>query len=102
MREALRVMVVDDEPLARDAMRIRLGWISDVEVVADAGNVTDALDAIRLHAPDVLFLDIQMPVRDGFALLDHFERSLLPAVVFVTAHAHHAVRAFRVGAMDYL
>ncbi len=102
MHERLRAIIVDDEPLAREGLRLRLGWIPDVEIIAECGTSRSAIDAIRRHAPDVIFLDIQMPVQDGFALLEGIERDTLPAVVFVTAFAEHAVQAFRVGALDYL
>lgn len=102
MNESLRVLIVDDEPLAREGLRLRLGWISDIDIVAECGTVRSAIDAVRRHAPDVIFLDIQMPLQDGFALLGSIEHDVLPAVVFVTAFAEHAVQAFRVGALDYL
>ena len=101
----LRVAIVDDEPLAREALRIRLGWISGVEVVAEAAtgaSAVERLDAAALDALDVIFLDIQMPDADGFAVLRDLERGMLPAIVFVTAHDRYAVSAFRVGAFDYL
>jgi two-component system, LytTR family, response regulator len=98
----LRAIVVDDEPLAREGLRLRLGWLPAVEVVAECGTASRAAEAINLLRPDVVFLDIQMPGLDGFGVLTDIERALLPAVIFVTAHADHALRAFRVGAFDYL
>lgn len=98
----LRVVVVDDEPLAREGLRIRLEWIPGVEVVADCGSITTATEAIARLRPDVLYIDIQLAEGDGFMLLEQVERERLPAVVFVTAYAEYAVQAFRVGALDYL
>ena len=97
-------MVVDDEQLARDELRYQLEQLSDVEVVAEAGNGPDALSAADRHEPDLVFLDIQMPGLSGFEvarrLLEREPRS--PAVVFVTAFDQHAIEAFEVNAVDYL
>jgi len=101
-QERLRVVIVDDEPMAREGLRLRLASQRDVEVVAECESADDGARAIERFAPDVVFLDVQMPERDGFALLQQLERAPLPAVIFVTAHADHAVQAFRVGALDYL
>ena len=101
---ALRVMVVDDEQPARDELCYQLGRLGDVEVVAQAGNGVDALAGVAEHAPDVVFLDIQMPGLTGFEvarrLLEEAEDP--PALVFVTAFDHHAIEAFEVNAVDYL
>jgi two-component system LytT family response regulator len=98
----LRVAIVDDEPLAREGLRIRLAAAHDLEVVAECGDATEAVAMIGRTKPDVCFLDVQMPELDGFALAERLERGLLPAVIFVTAYEQHALRAFRVGAIDYL
>lgn len=102
LASALRAIVIDDEPLAREGLELRLGWLPDVAVIATCGTAAEALAAFRDLNPDVAFIDVQMPELDGFAVLDRVERDLLPAVIFVTAHAEHALRAFRVGAFDYL
>jgi two-component system LytT family response regulator/two-component system response regulator LytT len=100
----LRVMVVDDEQLAREELCFQLGRIDEVEVVAQAGNGLEALSAVERHDPDLVFLDIQMPGLSGFEVA----RRLLareddsPALVFVTAFDQHAIEAFEVNAVDYL
>jgi len=100
----LRVMVVDDEQLARDELRYQLEQLAGVEVVAQAGNGLEALTAADRHEPDLVFLDIQMPGLSGFEvarrLLEREQRP--PAVVFVTAFDQHAIEAFQVNAVDYL
>jgi two-component system, LytTR family, response regulator len=98
----LRVIIVDDEPLARDCMRLALHAASDVTVVAECSDGVDAVEAIRTHAPDVVFLDVQMPGLDGFAVIDRVGPEVMPAVVFVTAFDAHAIRAFEVHALDYV
>jgi len=96
----LKALLVDDEPLARRELRRLLGAHPDVEVVGEAGGVDEALRAVDDVAPDLIFLDIHMPRRGGFELLEGLEDA--PAVVFTTAHDAHALRAFEVGALDYL
>jgi two-component system LytT family response regulator/two-component system response regulator LytT len=104
MNQALKVMVVDDEQLAREELCFQLEQIGDVEVVAQAGNGLEALTAVDRHEPDLVFLDIQMPGLSGFEVA----RRLLardddtPALVFVTAFDQHAIEAFEVNAVDYL
>jgi two-component system, LytTR family, response regulator len=100
--DILRVAIVDDEPLAREGLRVRLAAVGGVEVIAEYGDAEDAVQGLPVVRPDVLFLDVEMPERDGFGVLAALERGPLPVVVFVTAHAEHAVAAFRVGAADYL
>jgi two-component system LytT family response regulator/two-component system response regulator LytT len=99
----LRVIVVDDEQLARDELCYQLDRLVDVETVAQAGNGLEALTAINRHGPDLVFLDVQMPGLTGFEvarrLLDDDDP---PAVVFVTAYDQHAIEAFEVNAVDYL
>ncbi|MGH7643963.1 MAG: LytR/AlgR family response regulator transcription factor, partial [Gemmatimonadales bacterium] len=96
----LRVLIVDDEPPARARLRRLLGELGGVEIVAEAGSADEARMWLASSHTDLLLLDIQMPGEDGFALL----RSLAvkPAVVFVTAFDHFAVRAFEENAVDYL
>lgn len=96
----LRVMLVDDEALARQGLRAELQRLPDVEVCGEAGNLTQARQAIPALAPDALFLDIRMPHGDGFALLKQLPAP--PPVVFVTAHSEYAAQAFDVQAVDYL
>ena len=102
--DSLRVMVVDDEQLARDELCYQLERLEAVEVVGQAGNGVEALAAAQRCDPDLVFLDIQMPGLNGFEvarrLLEEGDRP--PAVVFVTAFDQHAVEAFEVNAVDYL
>ena len=97
----LRVLIVDDEPPAREGLRAMLEAEPDVEVVGDCGNGRDAAERIRALAPDVVFLDIQMPEKDGFGVVEDLPPPR-PAIVFVTAFDEHALRAFEVHALDYL
>jgi len=96
----LRVVVVDDERLARQGIRQLLAAHPEVTVVGEAGRVVAAAEIIREEKPDAIFLDIQMPGASGFDLLGRLENA--PKVVFVTAHTEHAARAFEVQAVDYL
>ena len=98
----IRTLIVDDEPLARDGLRVRLERESDVEIIGEAGDGPGAVEAIRSLHPDLVFLDIQMPGMDGFTILEQVAAEHLPIVVFVTAHDEHALRAFDVHALDYL
>jgi two-component system LytT family response regulator len=98
----IRVLIVDDEPLARERIRTLLGGESDVEVAAEAADGLEAVDAIREHAPDLVFLDVQMPGLDGFEVIEMVGAERMPPVVFVTAYDQHALRAFEVQALDYL
>jgi len=98
----IRTLIVDDEPLARDGLRVRLERESDVEIIGEAGDGPGAVEAIRNLHPDLVFLDIQMPGMDGFAILEQVAAEHLPIVVFVTAHDEYALRAFDVHALDYL
>ena len=107
----LKVIVVDDEDLARDRLRRFLERESDVNILAEAANGKDAVKQILAHRPDVVFLDVQMPGLDGFGVLRSLraeadagalEGSALPLVVFVTAFNEHALRAFEVHAVDYV
>jgi two-component system, LytTR family, response regulator len=97
----LRVIVVDDEPLARAGLKRLLGGERDVEVVAECEDGPTAIKAVRQHRPDLLLLDIKMPGMDGFEVLQALGEHI-PAVVFVTAFDEHAVRAFEARALDYL
>jgi two-component system LytT family response regulator len=99
---ALRAIVVDDEPLGRRGIVSRLQKSGMVEVVAQCANGRQAIEAVRRLKPDLLFLDVQMPGLDGFAVVAALPEQGRPHVVFVTAYDRHAVRAFRVQALDYL
>jgi two-component system LytT family response regulator len=98
----MRVLLVDDEPIARKVLRQELDALPGMEVVGEAENGETALLLISTLKPDLVFLDIQMPVMGGFELLTHLTGGYLPAIVMVTAFDQHAVRAFEAGAIDYL
>jgi two-component system LytT family response regulator len=98
----VRALIVDDEAPARAKVRRMLGTASDVEIVGEASTGREAVAAIKRSCPDIVFLDIQMPGLDGFAVVDAVERDGGPYVVFVTADDSKALRAFEVGAVDYL
>lgn len=99
---AIRVLVVDDEPLARCNLTVLLRRDPDIGFVAECGSGSDAIVQIRGAKPDLVFLDVQMPECDGFDVLEILGSELPPAVVFVTAHDEYALRAFDAGALDYL
>jgi two-component system LytT family response regulator len=96
----IRVLIADDEPLARDLVRDLLGQRSDVTIAGEARDGEEALRLVHELSPDLLLLDVQMPGLDGFEVLAELERR--PAVVFITAFDEYAVRAFEVHALDYL
>lgn len=98
----IRAILVDDEVLARLSLRQALASHPNVEIVAECGNANEALQAIDILQPDLVFLDIQMPELDGFELLQRLQPSALPLVVFATAFDEHALRAFDAGALDYV
>ncbi len=99
--QALRTLVVDDERAARDVLRRDLAEINGVELVGEAENGSAALHQIEELRPDLVLLDIQMPVRDGFEVVRGIH-GRLPLIVFVTAYSEHALKAFEIGAVDYL
>jgi len=98
----LRVLVADDEPLGRQRLVRLLEQEPDADLVSVCADGQSARAAIRRHDPDLLFLDVEMPALDGFGVLRELGGSARPAVVFVTAHAHYALRAFDAQALDYL
>ena len=103
MAEAIvRAVVVDDEPAARDAVTTLLADHPAVSVVGEATNGRDAVALVRRVRPELLFLDIQMPDQDGFAVLEALGSEVPAGVVFVTAHDEHAIRAFEMHALDYV
>ena len=98
----IRTLIVDDEPLARRGLHLRLAAEPDIELVGEAGDGGAAVEQVRSLAPDLMFLDVQMPGLDGFDTLRAIPAASLPLVVFVTAYDHHAIRAFEAAATDYL
>jgi two-component system LytT family response regulator len=98
----IRALIVDDEPLARQRIRLLARDERDLEIIGECSNGADAVLAINRDPPDLLFLDVQMPEMDGFEMLGKLPRELLPLVVFTTAYDKHAVRAFETHALDYL
>lgn len=98
----MRALIVDDEAPARAKIRRLLSGTDDVEIVGEAATGRQAIAAIRRSRPDVVFLDIQMPGVDGFGVVDSIAGDDAPYIVFVTANDQHAIRAFEVGAVDYL
>ena len=97
-----RVLIVDDEPLARDRIREMLRGDEEVQLIREARNGREAIEAVNEHAPDLVFLDIQMPDMDGFDVLKRIDAERMPFVIFVTAFDQYALRAFEVHALDYL
>lgn len=100
--EKIRTLIIDDEPLARAGMRVLLERDTDIEIVGECADGYEAIEAIRTLAPDVAFVDVQMPEVDGFEVLAQIAPENLPVVVFVTAFDEYALRAFEVHALDYL
>ena len=100
--DRIRVLIVDDESLARDRTRQLLEEEPDVEIVGECASGTEAVTAIESTGPDLVLLDVQMPGMDGFAVMAKISPGRLPAVIFVTAHDEHALEAFQVHALDYL
>jgi two-component system LytT family response regulator len=98
----IRAFIVDDEPLARQRIRLLLGHEPDIELLGECSNGPEAVERIAELRPDLLFLDIQMPQMDGFGVLAALPPDHLPLVIFVTAYDQHAIRAFEVCALDYL
>jgi len=98
----IRVLLVDDEPLAREMLREMLKGDPQVAIVGESCNGREALEAIRRHSPDLVFLDVQMPEVGGFEVLSSLGKEEIPHVIFVTAYDQYAVRAFEVQALDYL
>lgn len=98
----MRALIVDDEPPARDKLRRWLAEQPDVEVVAESADGVGASQSIAATSPDVVFLDIQMPGMSGLEVAAQLQSNAAPLVVFVTAHADHALQAFELNAVDYL
>jgi two-component system LytT family response regulator len=98
----MKALIVDDEPIARRVLREGLELFPDVQVVGDAADGKEALQKIGKLQPDVVFLDLQMPVMSGFEVVRNLSGPTLPVVVIVTAFDQHAIQAFEAGAIDYL
>jgi len=99
---ALRVLVVDDEPLARSNLTVLLCADPDIDSIAECGSGFEAIETLKRSTPDLLFLDVQMPECGGFDVLELSGSHLPPAIIFVTAYDEFALRAFEAGALDYL
>ena len=99
---ALRAVIADDEPLARERIRTLLAAFPEVAVVGEARDGSEALAKVRELKPALLFLDVQMPEGDGFSVLEKLAPETTPAVIFVTAYDAFALKAFEVHAVDYL
>ena len=101
---SLSAVIVDDEQLARDELAFLLKDVGDVDVVAQGKNGVEAVNLIREHNPDLVFLDVQMPGLDGFGVIKRLldKKVALPQFVFATAYDQYAVKAFEVNAVDYL
>ncbi|GAA5144056.1 LytR/AlgR family response regulator transcription factor [Thalassotalea piscium] len=104
MNKALSTIIVDDEPLARKGLAVRLAEHKDINIIAQCSNGREAIEAVRIHQPDLMFLDIQMPGLNGFEVMQSIidQNLTLPMVVFVTAFDQYALQAFEVHAQDYL
>src|ERR1017187_6397776 len=98
----MKALIVDDEPIARRVLREELELLTGVLVVGEAGDGRDALQKISSLRPDVVFLDLQMPVMSGFEVVRNLSEPPLPVIVIVTAYDQHAIQAFEAGAIDYL
>lgn len=98
----IRALIIDDEPLAREGIAVLLEGDPEIEVIGQCGDGVTAIQAIRRDHPDLVFLDIQMPKKDGFEVLEALAPGERPSIVFATAYAEHAIRAFEACAIDYL
>jgi two-component system LytT family response regulator len=98
----LSVLVVDDEPIAREGLKQLLGRQLQIESVSEARNGREAIARIREQKPDLVLLDVQMPRTDGFAVVHAVGAERMPPIIFVTAHDQYAIRAFEIAAIDYL
>lgn len=102
MNKPLRVLIVDDEPLARQRLAAWVEDSADLELIGECGNGDDAIAFIRRYQPDLALLDVRMPGRDGLDVVRQIEPDNMPLVIFQTAYSDHAVRAFELQALDYL
>jgi two-component system, LytTR family, response regulator len=99
---SLMTVIADDEPLARERLRFLLSSVPDIEIAAECRNGSEVVTALKTRHIELLFLDIQMPGRDGFDVIEEIGLPNMPMTVFVTAHNEYAVEAFEVHALDYL
>jgi len=99
---SIRALIVDDEPLACERIRMLLAPDPDIQILAECRNGNDALRAIAQLVPDLVFLDVQMPELTGFEVLDRLDPARMPVIVFVTAYDQYALKAFEFSALDYL
>ena len=97
---SIKTIIIDDERLARNELKKLLQDFGEIEIIDEAANVQEGLEKIEQHNPDLIFLDIQMPGKTGFDLLEELERA--PRVIFTTAYDEFALKAFEVNALDYL
>jgi two-component system LytT family response regulator len=98
----IRCLIADDEPLARERLRTLLREEPDMEIVAECPDGPKTVAAVHKHAPDLLFLDVQMPALDGFGVLEALPAEKIPVLIFVTAYDQYALQAFEAQALDYL
>lgn len=101
-QEKIKTLIVDDEALAREGLRMMAAGDAEIQVIGECANGRDAVAAIQRRRPDLLFLDVQMPEMNGFEVLQRVSVTPLPVVVFVTAYDQYAIRAFEAQALDYL
>jgi DNA-binding LytR/AlgR family response regulator len=102
MERAIKTLIVDDEPVARQILRDELSLMSDIELIGEADDGKEALRKIVDLQPDLVFLDLQMPLINGFEVVRRLSGTHLPVIVIVTAFHEHAIEAFEAGAIDYL
>lgn len=100
--DKIRVLIVDDESIARQGLRLLLKLESDIEVIGECANGLEAVTAIQELSPDLVFLDVQMPELDGFGVVEAVGLNRLPMIIFITAYDKYALRAFEISAVDYL
>jgi two-component system LytT family response regulator len=98
----IRVLIVDDEPIARRGIRLQLKGEPEIEIVGECADGMEAVAAIKTKSPDLVFLDVQMPEMDGFEVIEAVGVERMPRVIFVTAYDQYTLRAFEVHALDYL
>ena len=102
MSDKLRAIIVDDEPLARRGLKLRLDHIDEVVIIGECSNGREAVNAVMDITPDLLFLDIQMPGMSGFDVVTRLQQYEMPLIIFTTAYDQYAIEAFNVHAVDYL
>ncbi|MCU1287989.1 MAG: yehT 1 [Acidobacteria bacterium] len=98
----IKTLIVDDEPLARERVKRFLRDIADIEIIGECGDGAQAVSLIKSEKPDLVFLDIQMPEKNGFEVIKSLDAKTVPTVIFVTAYDQYALQAFEVHALDYL